>query len=228
MSKNIVAIIPARGGSKGVPRKNVKDFCGKPLLAHTVEQALAAETVNRVVLTSEDDEIIAAGEQYGADILRRPQEMATDAAKVDPLLIWSVEELEKSGDPIDILVLLYPTAPLRGVEAIDATVRRVRDEGFDSALTLMEDKSYLWRVEEGIASPTNYSPSNRAPRQQEAWNQWIENKAVYAMTRNLLLETKCRIHGRVGYVEMDALRSIDIDNPSDFVIAETVYNKLLN
>ncbi len=223
---NVTAIVPARGGSKGVPRKNVRPFLGKPLLAHTVGQALAARLIDNVFICSEDDEILAAGVAAGARPLRRPGDMATDSAEVDPMLVWSIAPMEEQVGSIDVLVLLYPTAPLRGVDVIDTTVGLVRDGGYDSALTLVADHSFLWRVDGDVASPTNYEPARRVARQKTAWNQWIENKAVYAMKRDLLVHTGCRLGGRIGHVPMDPLRSIDIDRPEDFVLAEAVASTL--
>jgi CMP-N,N'-diacetyllegionaminic acid synthase len=222
MKMNVVGLIPARGGSKGIPRKNVKMLAGKPLIAHTIEQSLAAVEISRTVVTSEDDEILEVARRWGAETLRRPFEHATDSAGVDPMLIWCIQALEARGPKVDVLVLLYPTAPLRRVDDIDQTVRRVVADGCDSALTLCEDSSYLWRVDGAIASPVNYDPRRRKPRQLEGWNQWVENKAVYAMRRDLIMETGCRLGGKIGWVEMPAQNSVDLDTPDDWKLAEAL------
>ena len=227
---NVVSITPARGGSKGVPRKNIQDVCGKPLLAWTVEAALEAKLVDRVFVNSEDDEIRSAGLNCGAEVFSRPEEFYHDNTfqEVDRLLMWCVEELEKTGPKIDVVVLLYATSPLRRTKHIDEAVSLITNEGYDSSLTLVEDAKYLWEVgKDGIAKPTNYDPKTRGPRQKEAWNQWIENKAVYAMKRDLLMDTGCRLGGKIGYVEMDAEDTVDVDNPNDLEFVRYVMEQRL-
>ena len=225
---NVVALVPARGGSKGIPRKNIQDVCGKPLVGHTIEQALACDRITRVIMNSEDKEIRAVGEEYGAEVMDRPEKFHYDNTfqEVDRLLMWCVEELEKEETVVDVVVLLYPTAPLRRVRHIDRCVELVTEEGFDSALTLVEDTSYLWKVnEDATASPTNYDPKTRGPRQKENWNQWAENKAVYAMRRDLLMTTGCRLGGRIGLVEMAKVESIDVDTPDDLELVRVLMAK---
>lgn len=215
---NIVAIIPARGGSKGIPRKNLQMVGGKPLVAHTIEQALASEELTHVFVNSEDEEIRKVAESFGAKTLDRPEEFHHDNTfqEVDRLLMWCINHLEETGLPVDVLVLIYPTAPLRKIRHIDETIRKITREGFDSALTLVEDSTYLWKTApDGTAAPTNYDPAKRGPRQKENWNQWGENKAVYAMKRDLLMNTGCRLGGRIGYVPMSKLESVDVDLPDD-------------
>jgi len=225
-SEKVVAIIPARGGSKGIIRKNLKDIGGKPLIAHTIEHAQKAKTIDYTFLSSEDKEIQKVARLYGASVIGRPDNLSGDSALVDPLLIWTVNELENQGIFADIIVLLYPTAPLRDVLSIDKAVVMVSEKGYDSALSLYKDDTYLWKVEEDIATPINYEPAKRMPRQRKAWNQWVENKAVYVMTRDLLLNTGCRIGGRVGYVEMAKWRSIDLDTEDDLFLARSIYKRL--
>lgn len=222
---NTLAIIPARGGSKGIPRKNIQDVEGIPLLAYTIIAAQNASSVTTVLVNSEDAEIRETAVQFGARTMSRPEEYFHDNTfqEVDRLLIWTVQEFEKSNEPVDIILLCYPTSPLRDSKYIDATARKVSEEGFDSALTLVEDSSYLWKVNsDNTASPQNYDPKKRGPRQKELWNQWIENKAVYAMKRNLLMETGCRLGGKIGYVIMPEIDSIDVDTPTDLEIVRQI------
>ena len=223
---NVLAVIPARGGSKGIPLKNLQTIEGKPLVAHTISHAQQSDLINRIVVNTDHDEIASAAEQYGANVLRRPEEMGSDTSEVDPLLIWTVNEIEKTESiKIDIVVLLYPTAPLRNVSAIDRGIRMVAEEGFDSVLSLYRDSAYLWKTSGDTAAPTNYVPAERAPRQLEGWNQWGENKALYVMKRDLLLDTECRLGGRIGYVEMSRNESIDIDEPDDLELCRIIMSQ---
>jgi CMP-N,N'-diacetyllegionaminic acid synthase len=223
---NVLAITPARGGSKGVPRKNIKPMAGKPLIQYTIEAARACPLITRYIVNSEDAEIRGVAERLGVETQDRPEDFWHDNTfqEVDRLLIWAVGDLEQKGVKIDLVVLLYPTAPLRPTRAITDCIDLVLNQGYDSALTLREDRSYIWqRTDQGsTVEPVNYDPKRRGPNQLEGWNQWVENKAVYVMKRDLLMETGCRLGGKIGYVEMDKMGSIDIDRPEDFRLAELI------
>jgi N-acylneuraminate cytidylyltransferase len=227
MHPPVVAIIPARGGSTGIPRKNLAIVAGKPLVVHAIEQALAARTIDRVIVNSEDEEIRAVAAAAGAEVMDRPDEFAHDTTvqEVDRLLRWCVLDLERRSQAVGLVVLLYPTSPLRRVGTIDEAVRLVRDGDFDSVLSLVEDTTYLWRREGDLVRPTNYDPRTRGPRQKEEWNQWAENKAVYVMGRDLLVDTGCRIGGRVGFVAMSKLESVDVDAPEDLELVRALMER---
>lgn len=218
------AIIPARGGSKGIPRKNLKLLGGKPLVAYAIDQAKQAATIDRVLVSTEDAEIRAVAERCGAETMDRVEEFIHDNStqEVDRLLAWIVKQLELKGERVDVVVLLYPTAPLRKIETIDEAVSKVTMGGYDSVLSLYEDATYLWRRNGDTVEPVNYDPKTRGPRQKENWNQWAENKAIYVMRRDLLVETGCRLGGRIGYVEMGKADSVDIDRPDDLAICEAI------
>lgn len=222
-----LAIIPARGGSTGIPRKNIKKLAGKPLVAYSIGHAQESEEIDDCIVTSDDREIRETAESYGAKTIGRPDAFAHDATwqEVDRLLVWTVGEYEKTYDSVDIVVLLYPTAPLRDVPSINKAVRLVKEGTYDSVLSVYYDTRYLWKAENNVMIPTNYEPCNRMPRQKEHWNQWAENKAIYVMKKNVLLATGCRLRGTIGSVEMEKWRSVDIDTPQDFILAEALIQK---
>lgn len=226
LKKRVLAITPARGGSKGIPKKNIKDFCGHPLVAHTIMCAKQSKRITDYIVNSDDDEIRGVAEAYGALTMGRPDKYSHDQnlQEVDLLLRWTVEKYEEENSvAIDIVVLLYPTAPLRDVQSVDEAIELVESKGFDSALSLYRDTRYLWEVSDGGAViPTNYDPNNRMPRQKENWNQWAENKAIYVMTREVLF-TRGRIGAKCGCVEMAKIKSIDIDEPDDFDLAQVIF-----
>jgi len=195
---NVFAIVPARGGSQGIPLKNLKEIDGQPLVSIAASHGLEADGIDHVIVNSDHEDIRAAGEAAGAEVMDRPERFTQDDSvqEVDRLLEWCVGQLEADGRQVDVVVLLYPTAPLRTVETIEEAVAMVADGEYDSALSLYEDDSYLWERNGDTVEPTNYDPAKRGPRQKEDWNQWVENKAVYAMDRDLLMETGCRWVGR--------------------------------
>ena len=112
-NKKVLAIIPARGGSKRLPKKNIKLLDGKPLIAHTIDFAINSQVINKVILSTESEEIAAIAKKYGADVLMRPDELAQDTTKTAPVMLHVVEELEKQGYVPDIVILLQPTCPVR-------------------------------------------------------------------------------------------------------------------
>jgi N-acylneuraminate cytidylyltransferase len=223
---NVFAIVPARGGSQGIPLKNLKEIAGQPLVSIAASHGLDAENIDHTVVNSDHKAIRAAGADTGAEVMDRPKRFTQDDSvqEVDRLLQWCVKQLEGDGRTVDVIVLLYPTAPLRTVETIEEAVSMTANGEYDSSLSVYEDDSYLWERNGTTVEPTNYDPTKRGPRQKEDWNQWVENKAVYVMNRDLLMETGCRLGGNIGYVEMPEWRSVDVDALSDLELARLLYN----
>ncbi len=217
-----IAFIPARGGSKGLPGKNIRPFLGEPLVQRAVRIASESGVFERIIVNTDDDEIAQAASVAGAEVLRRPEELGSDVAEVDPLIKWSISHLGLSTESSEVMALLYCTAPLREPGDIADTVNLVLNEGFDSALTLVETSDYLWARSGNVFEPTNYDPRTRAARQQEKWNQFKENKAVYAFRVCDIMASGCRLNGRIGAVLMELDRSIDIDTIEEFRIAEAI------
>jgi N-acylneuraminate cytidylyltransferase len=226
---NVFAIVPARGGSQGIPLKNLKEIDGHPLVSIAASHGLEAESIDHTVVNSDHKDIRSAGAEAGAEVMDRPERFTQDDSvqEVDRLLQWCVEQLEDEGRHVDVVVLLYPTAPLRTVESIDEAVAKVADGEFDSVLSLYEDDSYHWERDGKTVTPSNYDPAKRGPRQKEDWNQWVENKAIYVMDRDLLMETGCRLGGTIGYVEMPEWRSVDVDTTSDLTLARLLWSNPL-
>ena len=226
--KFVLGIIPARGGSKGIPRKNIRKLGSVPLVAHTINQAKKSKLLSDFIVSSEDKEIRKVSERYGAKTMDRPKKYSHDKIlqEVDLLLEWTVKKYEKINNiNVDIVVLLYPTAPLRDVASIDKCIDLVKLGKYDSAISVYFDTRYLWKkVKNKTILPTNYNPNQRMPRQKENWNQYAENKAIYVMTKKVLLKYG-RIGKKCGYVEMEKWRSIDIDTFQDLKIAKAFFQK---
>ncbi|MCG9683934.1 acylneuraminate cytidylyltransferase family protein [Vibrio sp. Isolate23] len=219
-----VAFIPARGGSKGLPRKNVKSFLGEPLIARTIRVAEESGLFDLILVNTDDEEIAKIARNAGAEVIIRPVELGSDVAEVDPLMIWTIENY-KIQYPIleDCLIsLLYCTAPLRSPEDIKGTYQVMLQNNADTALSLCEASDYLWEKKGDFFSPTNYVPAKRAARQTEGWNQFKENKAVYFFSSKNLVESGCRIFGNVAAYLMPTSRSVDVDSLDDFILAEAI------
>lgn len=218
------AIIPAKASNEEITDRNLKEIKGVPLVGIAVQQGLNADNISQVIVNSESEKIRTVAEEYGAAVYDRPDRFTRKDRfmEVDQLLRWQVEQLEGDGADIDTIVLLYPTCPLRTIGVIEETVENVTDGEYDSALTLYEDTRYLWKKDGDQVEPINYDPQKRAPHQLEEWNQWVENKAVYAVSRETLIKRGCRVGGSIGYVEMPVHRSISIDTPVDFELAQFI------
>ncbi|GAL37535.1 N-acetylneuraminate cytidylyltransferase [Vibrio maritimus] len=224
MNKNVVAIIPARGGSKGVPKKNIKAINGKPLIAYSIEHALSTKTVNRVIVSTDCDEIAQVSLEYGAEVIKRPEDISGDFASSEDALIHSINELEHEGWTASHVVFLQCTSPIRKSTDIAQTLELVLSEQFDSALTVVENHRFLWRTDaNNTATPVNYDPHNRKMRQEI--NEYQENGSIYVMKTEDLINTKCRLNGRVGIHVMDEATGYEIDTPVDFKIIEQLMSE---
>jgi N-acylneuraminate cytidylyltransferase len=232
--KEVLAIIPARGGSKGIPGKNLQPLDGIPLLVHTIKAALAAERVTRVVVSTDDEGIASVARDAGAEVpVMRPAELATDTSPTEPSMTHMVEWLEKEqGYRPDAVVLLQATSPLRGPGPIDACVSAVLSGDFDSALTACEDRSFYWEPKQGkergevkggealpVASLYDYTSR---PRRQDMAPRYRENGAVYAIRRDLFISGGNRLGGRIGAVLMPVMDSVEIDDPQELELAGLV------
>lgn len=229
MKKFVLGISPARGGSKGIPKKNITKLNNKPLIYYTINVAKKSIHLDDYILNSDDKKIRKIASNYGVKTMDRPKKYSHDKIlqEVDLLLKWTVLQYEKKyKKKVDIVVLLYPTSPLRDVESLDKAIHMVKNKGYDSVLSLYHDTRYLWKIKKNnLVIPTNYDPNNRMPRQKEIWNQWAENKSIYVMKKDLLFQ-KGRIGKKCGFVEMEKWRSVDIDTLDDLKIAKSLIDKV--
>ncbi|MBR9824352.1 MAG: acylneuraminate cytidylyltransferase family protein [Alphaproteobacteria bacterium] len=219
----IHAFITARAGSKGLPRKNVLPFAGKPLIAWTIEAALAARTLDRVFVSTDGDEIAKVSEEWGAEVAWRPAELASDTALPKDALRYHHDAMSKDERP-DVIVLLQPTSPLRLPADIDACVDAVVQEGWDSACTFKSadtNPHRAWRDDGGQLRPFIENSNPWAPRQ--ALPTAIQlNGAVYAVRTDVFFadSSPSFLVGRAKAVIMSSERSVDIDTALDMRLAE--------
>ena len=215
-----LAIIPARGGSKGIPRKNVHPLLGKPLIAHSIEQAQLSRLVNRVVVSTDDAEIAAISRQYGAEVVWRPAEISGDSASSESALLHALEHLRQAeGYQPDLLVFLQCTSPLTLAEDIDKTIQALLAAQADSALAAIPFHYFIWKPDEsGDALGVNHDKRVRLLR-QEREPQYLETGAVYVMRVPGFVGAKHRFFGKTALHVMPAERRLEIDDPVDFEIA---------
>lgn len=220
----VLTIIPARGRSKGIPRKNIQPLAGKPLLAHSIEQARSARLVNRVVVSTDDAEIATISRQYGAEVIQRPSAISGDAASSESALQHAIEYLQQTESYTpDLIVFLQATSPIRLPADIDGAVEKLVEAGADSVFSACpEHFTGRWRIEDSGARPVNFDPERR-PRRQEYPVEYSENGSIYVFRPRVLLEGGSRMGGRIGIYPMPAWRSFQIDTPEDFTLMEELY-----
>lgn len=222
----ILGVVPARGGSKGVPRKNVRPLGGRPLIAYTIEAALGCELFTDVVVSSEDDEILEIARACGARApFRRPPELATDTALAIPTIQHAVREMEAlAGEPYDVVVMLQPTSPLRtSADLAGALGELLASDDADGLISVIEVGNghpiKMKRLVDGWLEDYESWPVENPPRQSLP-PVYIPNGAVYATRRDVLMERNTfRGERCLGYL-MPEERSVNIDTETDFLVAE--------
>ena len=222
MNSKIVAVIPARGGSKGIPHKNIQELAGKPVIAYTIEAALGSEMLDRVIVSTDSEKIAEVAREYNAEVILRPKELAQDTTPTEPVLQHAIKYLEeKENYSPDLIVLLQPTSPIRNKDDIDNAIKKLIDTGADSLLGVCESHSFLWKLKGEVPTPINYDYKNRK-RRQEIDKEYKENGSIYITKRDILMEENNRLGGKIQIYVMDDTSSIEVDTLFDFWIAECI------
>lgn len=221
----ILAIIPARGGSKGIPRKNVRLLAGRPLIAHSVAAALAAPSLGRVVVDTDDAEIADAARAAGADVpFLRPAELATDTARVIESTLHLLQRLEiDEGYRPDHVMLLQPTAPLRTTADIEGAVRLAVEHRADAVVSVcpVREHPFLFKTMDAEGRLHPLVRDARAEGGRQGWPDVFRlNGAIYLVRREVLIERRSWCPEGVFAYAMPAARSLDIDVPEDWLAAE--------
>ncbi|MFC2023761.1 cytidylyltransferase domain-containing protein [Chloroflexota bacterium] len=218
-----LAIIPARGGSRGIPRKNVRLLAGKPLIAHAIENGLEAGRVQRVIVSTDDLEIAGISRHFGAEVVLRPAEISGDAATSESALLHCLEHLRQAeGYEPDLIVFLQCTSPLTVPDDIDGTVKTLLDNEADSALAVTPFHYFLWRGDARRgAVGINHDRLVRFLRQQRE-PQFLETGAVYVMRTEGFKQAQHRFFGKTVLYTMPPERCLELDEPVDFIVAEAL------
>ena len=218
----ITAFIPARGGSKGIPGKNIKGFAGKPLVVHSIEYALNCSQIDEVVVSTDDDKIAKIARKAGAKVVIRPPELSTDSATTESTIHHFVNNFNKKPD---ILVLLQPTSPFRPKGSLENAITHFTENGFDSLLSITPTHRFFWRVKEDQTTFAEYDYLNRPHRQNMKLEdiRYMENGSLYIFTRKHFDKTGNRLGGKIGFVEWLKEYSIEIDTQLDFDMVEKLF-----
>ncbi|MGG3563597.1 acylneuraminate cytidylyltransferase family protein [Neobacillus rhizosphaerae] len=225
--KKVLAVVPARGGSKGVPRKNIKELAGKPLIAWTITEAKKSSYIDKLILSSDEPEIIEVAKKYDCEVpFIRPKELANDKTPgIEPVL-HAIKKMED----FDIIVLLQPTSPLRSVDDIDGCIEKCVVERANSCVSVVEvDKSPYWMflIEEHSKMSPLMNVGEIYNLRQELPSVYVLNGAVYVANIPWLERHKTFLTSETISYIMPKNRSFDIDTEFDFLMCETIIDKEL-
>ncbi|MEK7560799.1 MAG: acylneuraminate cytidylyltransferase family protein [Patescibacteria group bacterium] len=227
--KKILGIIPARGGSKGIPRKNINLLLGRPLIAYTIGPALKSRWITDLVISSDDDMILAVGAYYGARPLRRPYHLAIDTAHSIPVVYHALTEMEReTGITYDGVIMLQPTTPMRTSEDIDNALEKLFSTGADSIISVVESNGVNPEWMKHIVNDAliDYDPTlPEMGRRQDALKLYIRNGAIYAARAEHLKRRQSFKNGVCRPFVMPEARWVNIDSLRDWALAEALMQK---
>jgi CMP-N,N'-diacetyllegionaminic acid synthase len=221
----ILGIIPARGGSKGIKLKNLVKLNGKPLLFYTLNASKNSSYNIRTVVSTDNQTIENYTRKLGVQVIKRPKRLSGPKVSIESTIDHVLKILEqKENYSPDVILLLQNTSPLRSSKDIDSALKLLFKKNYDSILSGFNSHYFMWIQNNSSVHAINYDPKKR-PNRQELKKQFIENGAIYATKLSSFKKSKCRISGKIGMYEMSESHSIDIDSPNDLFLAESVLKK---
>jgi CMP-N,N'-diacetyllegionaminic acid synthase len=220
----ILGLVNARGGSKGIPQKNINLLNGKPLIAYAIEAGLGSNLITHLVVSTDDDEIMETAHAYGAQVpFKRPARLATDDASQMDVVIHALNQMETvGGQPYDIVIILQPTAPLRTSEDVDAALSILINQDADSVVSfspVTQHPYYMYTIEDGAAEPF-VKLEDQMMQRQDFPAIYYRNGAIYATRRDVLVNQRSYYGKRCHAYIMPPERSVNIDTPFDWAFAE--------
>ncbi|MBI1208063.1 MAG: NTP transferase domain-containing protein [Azospirillum sp.] len=220
LGKRFLAVIPARGGSKRVPRKNIRPLAGKPLLVWTLEQAQAVGELDRVVVSTDDDEIAGLTRAHGGEVVIRPAALANDTARTEEALLHALDHLRQTDGAIfDYIMVLEPTSPLRRPETIRQCMTTIVERQGTSLLTVLETRASLGRLDQGCFRRLDPGAPRRS---QDRVPYYLESSTVYVATVDHLVATGSLVAAEWLAVAVDDAEGHDINSEFDFKLAEVL------
>jgi len=229
---NVLGVIPARGGSKGIPTKNLAPLCGRPLLAYTADAVNDSKKLTRTIVSTDDERIADCARSLGLEVpFIRPSSLAADDAPMLPVLQHAIRAMRADGFETDMVVLLQPTSPLRGAQHIDAAIDWLQRVRGDSVVSVVEvphqfNPTSVMRVEEGLLKPFLDSPS--ATRRQDKPKLFARNGPAVLAVHTHVLDGGSLYGDEVWPLLMTAEDSLDIDTPWDLRLAESIIAARVN
>jgi len=225
MIKRVLSIIPARGGSKGLPGKNIIDLAGKPLIAWTIEASLKSKYIAKTVVSSDDEEILDISNNYGAEVLKRPNDLASDIATSELVVRHVIDCLESKGEKFDVVILLQPTSPLRTHEDIDNAFEIMFYSESTAVISVCEFdnkvlKSFIKDYDGFLSGIEN--DKYLCMRRQDLPELFMPNGAIYIVDIESFNISKALFTSKTLPYSMSKMNSLDIDSQDDLKSAEKI------
>jgi len=220
-NKKILAIIPARGGSKGIPKKNVRLLAGKPLIAYSIETALKSKYINKVVVSTDDEEIAEISKIYGAEVIKRPRELARDDITLDIVIHHAVINIENGEDYFDVVITLQPTSPLLSTETLDRAIETLFKSDYDTIISVSDETHLYWREEN-----RNYVPLYKERKNRQFLSPIYKETGAFVISKREVIKEGSRIGKKLFLYKIPEKESVDIDSIQDWWIAENYVNML--
>ncbi len=219
----VLAIIPARGGSKGIPRKNIIVVAGHPLIAWTIMEAQKSDYISKIVVSTDDIEISRVAQSYGSEVVSRPSGISGDKSSSEYALLHALEYLKVNQSYFpDLVVFLQCTSPLTSSQDIDLAIEQLQNHQADVVFSATPTHAFLWRIEaDGVAVGVNHNLLHR-PMRQEMGREYKETGAFYVIRTKGLVEHQHRFFGKVMLYEVPPERSLDIDEQWEVLVTETL------
>ena len=217
-----IAFIPVRGGSKSIPLKNIKPLNGKPLVYWTASAAEKSNSIDKVIIATDSEEIKKTVLSFGfskLEVYERSSENAQDTSSTESVMLEYIEKSDLKND--DLFFLIQATSPLLKSEHIDGMYNAYKNSDFDSMFTGVREKQFHWIENNNKIEPVNYDYKNR-PRRQDFAGLIAENGACYINSVGNIKNEKCRISGKIGVYELPSYTSYEIDEPEDWIIIEAL------
>lgn len=223
MKPGIIAIVPARGGSKGIPRKNIRILAGKPLISYTIESALKSKYIDKVVVSTDDDEIAEVSRFYGSEIVKRPKDLAEDTVPLDPVIFHALKNIEnRDKKEYEYIITIQPTSPLLKSETIDTAIERMLSSDYDSLISVKTEPHLFWTKRD-----YNFEPLYKERKNRQFLDPiYRETGSVLISKRNIISDSN-RIGEKTFLFEIPSEEAIDIDTYQDWMIAENILKKKL-
>jgi CMP-N,N'-diacetyllegionaminic acid synthase len=219
----IIAFIPARGGSKGVSKKNIKELAGKPLIVWSIEQALASDLIDRVIVSTDCSEIAEISKRHGAEVpFLRPKNISGDTATTESAMLHCCEYLINKDELPEIFILIQATSPIRSSGQFDKAIRYFKHNSYDSLLTVSKSHRFTWKNKLNPVASYNF---NGRPRRQDIKpesQEYLETGSFYITNTKMLMKFGNRLVGKIGLFETDEDESYEIDSLVDFIICENI------
>ncbi len=225
----LISIIPARGGSKGIKRKNIINFCNKPLLYWTINRSINSKLISSTWVTSDNNEILKYAKKFGANAIKRPARISKTNSKSEDAILHAISHIEKN-ENFEHIIFPQVTSPIRHKNDFDKAIRLYLKNSYDSLFSAEPIKDYfIWeKFKDNNFKPMNYSIKKRSMR-QSIKNKYHENGSFYIFKKNKFLRSKVRLFGKIGVYKMDKFKSIQIDENPDIKIAKILMkNFILN